>query len=258
MTLDPITTEVIISRIRETTAAMAHALFHSGYSPILRESQDGTAGLCDAERPRHHGGRRAAVSLAALHARRRERVRALSRRRHARRRQLHLQRSLQGRQLARARHGGDHADLSWRRDHRLRRQRRAQGRCRRPGAGIVRRRGARDFSRRRADPAGQVLDERRRQPRGRGDPAQQQPRARGRRRRPARPGRQHEARRRAPGRAVRRVWRRDHAGRHGKPARAHRARACAPSWRAGPTAKTAPRRCSTTTAPTARSRCASR
>src|SRR5205807_2525678 len=46
--LDPITTEVIINRIRETTAAMAHALFHSGYSPILRESQDGTAGLCDA------------------------------------------------------------------------------------------------------------------------------------------------------------------------------------------------------------------
>ena len=49
MTLDPITTEVIISRIRETTAAMAHALFHSGYSPILRESQDGTAGLTDAQ-----------------------------------------------------------------------------------------------------------------------------------------------------------------------------------------------------------------
>ena len=48
MTLDPIITEVIISRIRETTAAMAHALFHSGYSPILRESQDGTAGLTDA------------------------------------------------------------------------------------------------------------------------------------------------------------------------------------------------------------------
>ncbi len=49
MKLDPITTEVINSRIRETTAAMAHALFHSGYSPILRESQDGTAGLCDAD-----------------------------------------------------------------------------------------------------------------------------------------------------------------------------------------------------------------
>ena len=30
MNLDPITTEVIINRIRETTAARAHALFHSG------------------------------------------------------------------------------------------------------------------------------------------------------------------------------------------------------------------------------------
>ena len=48
MTLDPITIEVVLSRIRETTEAMAHALFHSGYSPILRESQDGTAGLTDA------------------------------------------------------------------------------------------------------------------------------------------------------------------------------------------------------------------
>ena len=48
MSLDPITTEVVLSRVRETTSAMAHALFHSGYSPILRESQDGTAGLTDA------------------------------------------------------------------------------------------------------------------------------------------------------------------------------------------------------------------
>lgn len=47
MSLDPITTEVVLNRIRETTTAMAHALFHSGYSPILRESQDGTAGLTD-------------------------------------------------------------------------------------------------------------------------------------------------------------------------------------------------------------------
>ena len=46
-TLDPITTEVVLSRLREITASMAHALFHSGYSPILRESQDGTAGLTD-------------------------------------------------------------------------------------------------------------------------------------------------------------------------------------------------------------------
>lgn len=49
MSLDPITTEVVLNRVREATTAMAHALFHSGYSPILRESQDGTAGLTDAE-----------------------------------------------------------------------------------------------------------------------------------------------------------------------------------------------------------------
>ena len=47
MNLDPITIEVVLSRLRETTESMAHALFHSGYSPILRESQDGTAGLTD-------------------------------------------------------------------------------------------------------------------------------------------------------------------------------------------------------------------
>ena len=43
-----------------------------------------------------------------------------------------------------------------------------------------------------------------------------------------------------------------------EPARAHRRRACAANSRAGPTARTAPRRCSITTAPTVRSRCASR
>ncbi len=48
MSLDPVTAEVLRNRLRETVAAMAHALFHSGYSPVLRESQDGTAGLCDA------------------------------------------------------------------------------------------------------------------------------------------------------------------------------------------------------------------
>ena len=48
MSIDPITAEVVLSRLRETTQSMAHALFHSGYSPILRESQDGTAGLTDA------------------------------------------------------------------------------------------------------------------------------------------------------------------------------------------------------------------
>ena len=47
MTIDPVTTEVVASRLRETAATMEYALYHSGYSPILRESKDGTAGLTD-------------------------------------------------------------------------------------------------------------------------------------------------------------------------------------------------------------------
>ena len=47
MTIDPITTEVVASRVREAASTMEHALYHSGYSPILRESKDGTAGLTD-------------------------------------------------------------------------------------------------------------------------------------------------------------------------------------------------------------------
>lgn len=45
--IDPVTTEVLASRLRETASTMEHALYHSGYSPILRESRDGTAGLTD-------------------------------------------------------------------------------------------------------------------------------------------------------------------------------------------------------------------
>lgn len=47
--MDPITLEVINNRLREIVATMEHLLFHSGYSTILRESFDGSAGLCDAE-----------------------------------------------------------------------------------------------------------------------------------------------------------------------------------------------------------------
>ena len=45
--IDPVTTEVVASRLREAAATMEYALYHSGYSPILRESKDGTAGLTD-------------------------------------------------------------------------------------------------------------------------------------------------------------------------------------------------------------------
>lgn len=48
MSIDPITTEVVASRLREVASSMEYALYHSGYSPILRESKDGTSGLTDA------------------------------------------------------------------------------------------------------------------------------------------------------------------------------------------------------------------
>jgi N-methylhydantoinase B len=48
LSFDPITTEVIASRLGEIASSMEYALYHSGYSPILRESRDGTAGLADA------------------------------------------------------------------------------------------------------------------------------------------------------------------------------------------------------------------
>lgn len=49
MNIDPVTTEVVASRLREAASSMEHALYHSGYSPILRESKDGTSGLTDAD-----------------------------------------------------------------------------------------------------------------------------------------------------------------------------------------------------------------
>jgi N-methylhydantoinase B len=47
MNLDPITLEVIRSRLTEVAASMEHQLFHSGYSPVLRESADGSAAILD-------------------------------------------------------------------------------------------------------------------------------------------------------------------------------------------------------------------
>jgi N-methylhydantoinase B len=47
MNIDPVTIEVVASRLREAAATMEHVLYHSGYSPILRESKDGTSGLTD-------------------------------------------------------------------------------------------------------------------------------------------------------------------------------------------------------------------
>src|SRR5579884_4501380 len=47
MGLDPVTLEVINNRLPEIGATMEHLLFHSGYSTIVRESYDWSAGICD-------------------------------------------------------------------------------------------------------------------------------------------------------------------------------------------------------------------
>ena len=47
--LDPITLELIHSKVTSIVAEMRVVLFHSGYSTVLRESEDGSAGLLDAQ-----------------------------------------------------------------------------------------------------------------------------------------------------------------------------------------------------------------
>lgn len=47
--LDPITLEIIRSRLCEIGSTMEHLLFHSGYSTILRESHDGSGVICDRD-----------------------------------------------------------------------------------------------------------------------------------------------------------------------------------------------------------------
>ena len=47
--MDPITLEVLGYRLAEVVHTMEHLLFHSGYSPILRESYDGSATILDKD-----------------------------------------------------------------------------------------------------------------------------------------------------------------------------------------------------------------
>lgn len=45
--MDVITLELLECRLSEAVATMERLLFHSGYSTVLRESYDGSAGICD-------------------------------------------------------------------------------------------------------------------------------------------------------------------------------------------------------------------
>src|SRR3990167_1978026 len=47
--LDPIVLELIHSKVSSIIEEMRVVLFHSGYSTVLRESEDGSAGLLDAQ-----------------------------------------------------------------------------------------------------------------------------------------------------------------------------------------------------------------
>ena len=47
--IDPIVLEIVNSKITSIVEEMRMVLFHSGYSTVLRESEDGSAGLLDAE-----------------------------------------------------------------------------------------------------------------------------------------------------------------------------------------------------------------
>jgi N-methylhydantoinase B len=47
--IDPIVLEIVNSKITSLVEEMRMVLFHSGYSTVLRESEDGSAGLLDAE-----------------------------------------------------------------------------------------------------------------------------------------------------------------------------------------------------------------
>src|SRR5271155_3933638 len=49
MTLDPIELEVIKAGLEEAALTMENQLFHSGYSPILRESFDGSAAITNSD-----------------------------------------------------------------------------------------------------------------------------------------------------------------------------------------------------------------
>jgi N-methylhydantoinase B len=49
MTVDPIFLEIVNSKLTSIVEEMRVVLFHSGYSTVLRESEDGSAGLLDAE-----------------------------------------------------------------------------------------------------------------------------------------------------------------------------------------------------------------
>ena len=155
MIIDAVDLEVVKASLSGIVQEMQNSLFRTGFSTIVRESQDASCALMNAKGdvvaqhvvlPLHIGAFPACT--AAVHRR-------VSRRYRAGRR-VHHQPSLSRRQPARAGRCGDHACLRRRRAVRLLRLDRAQERHRRSGTGKLLRPGARDLQRRPA-PAGRAL-----------------------------------------------------------------------------------------------------
>ena len=153
MPIDAVDLEVIKASLSGIVQEMQNSLFRTGFSTIVRELQDASCALMNAQGdvvaqhvvlPLHIGAFPACCAA----------VLARIRRRHRRRRRLSDQPSLSGRQPARAGHGGDHAGLRRRRAVRLLRLDRAQERHRRPGAGQLLGPGARNLQRRPASAGG--------------------------------------------------------------------------------------------------------
>ena len=256
MPLDAVDLEVVKASLSGIVQEMQNSLFRTGFSTIVRESQDASCALMNAKGevvaqhvvlPLHIGAFR------GLHRRRDRRVRP----RHRAGRRVPDQSSLPGRQPACAGRRGHHAGLHRRRAVRLLRLDRAQERHRRSGAGKLLRPGARDLQRRPA-PAGRALPARRpgeRRPRT--AHRRQQPHARARARRHPRPARCRSAGREAAQRAHRQI-------RHGQdprllPGPAGDVRNASSRRRSsnGPMAASRRNGSSTTTASTWKSRCAS-
>ena len=206
MSVDAIDLEVVKASLSGIVQEMQNSLFRTGFSTIVRESQDASCALMNAkgEVVAQH------VVLPLPHRRvpglHRRGHRCVSRR-HRRRRRLHHQSSLSRRQPARAGHRRHHAGLRRGGAVRLLRLDRPQERHRRTGAGKLLRAGAGDLQRgpapsRRALPAPPSAEWRHRAA-DRG----QQPHARIGARRHPRPARRRPAGREAAQRAGRQIRR---------------------------------------------------
>ena len=206
MSVDAIDLEVVKASLCGIVQEMQNSLFRTGFSTIVRESQDASCALMNAKRRGGGAARRAAAPHRRVPGLHRRGHRGVSRR-HRGRRRLHHQPSLSRRQPARAGHRRHHADLRCGGAVRLLRLDRPQERHRRTGAGKLLRAGAGNLQRgpapsRRALPAPPSAEWRHRAA-DRG----QQPHARIGARRHPRPARRRPAGREAAQRAGRQIRR---------------------------------------------------